>query len=49
MKKSHPPNLLLVVSSQTSNPRTWVLEPEGRNTFRIVVVCTPANRTQHTA
>ena len=37
MKNSHPPNLVLVVPSRTSNPRTWVLEPQGRNTFKIVV------------
>jgi len=48
MKNSHPPNLVLVVPSRTSNPRTWVLEPQGRNTFKIVVVCTPANRVQQT-
>ena len=49
MKNSHPPNLVLVVPSQTSNPCTWVLEPQGRNTFKIVVICTPANRVQQTA
>jgi len=49
MKNSHPPNLVLVVPSRTSNPRTWVLEPEGRNTFKIVVVCAPENRAHQSA
>ena len=49
MKNSHPPNLVLVVPSQTSKSRTWVLEPEGRNTFKIVVVCRPKTRPEQTA
>jgi hypothetical protein len=49
MKNSHPPNLVLVVPGGTSKPRTWVLEPEGRNTFKIVVVCRAKTRAEQTA
>src|ERR1700730_5832903 len=41
MKNSNPPNLTLVVQSNASSPRTWILEPQGRNTFKIVVICCP--------
>lgn len=43
MKNSNRPDLVLVVPSQASSPRTWILEPQGRNTFKIVVVCCAKN------
>jgi hypothetical protein len=44
MNSSHQPDLTLVVPSNSSQERTWVLEPQGRNTFKIIVVCRPKNR-----
>ena len=41
MKSSNPPDLVLVVQSSGPNSRPWVLHPQGRNTFKIVVVCRP--------
>jgi hypothetical protein len=49
MKSLHPRNLVLVVPSQGSSSRPWVLEPEGRNTFKIVVVCRPKNQAGATS
>jgi hypothetical protein len=46
MRHSNRPDLVLVVPSQTSSPCTWILEPQGRNTFTIVVVCRPKNRLE---
>ncbi len=44
MRNQHPPNLTLVVASDTSRERTWVLEPQGRETFKIVVICSPSKK-----
>ena len=44
MRSPNLPELVLVVPRQVSKPRRWVLEPEGRNTFKIVVVCRPQKR-----
>jgi hypothetical protein len=49
MRNSNPPDLVLVVQSQALKPRTWVLEPQGRNTFKIVVVCCPKDRLEPAA
>ena len=46
MRSSNLPELVLVVSTQVAKPRRWVLEPEGRNTFKIVVVCCPQKRLE---
>ena len=46
MRSSNLPELVLVVPSQVAKTRTWVLEPQGRNTFKIVVVCCPQKRLE---
>jgi hypothetical protein len=41
MSSSNQPDLTLVVPSNSSQERTWILEPQGRSTFKIIVVCRP--------
>jgi hypothetical protein len=41
MPKAKKPDLTLVVHTNAQGKRTWILDPQGRNTFRIVVVCIP--------
>jgi hypothetical protein len=43
MRSPHQRDLTLVVPSSASQERTWILETQGRNTFKIVVVCCPKN------
>jgi len=40
MVDNNVPDLWLMVQSTDRTAKTWVLEPQGRNTFRIVVICT---------
>lgn len=49
MRSQNPPSLTLVVSSNSSRERTWILEPQGRNTFKIVVICSPAKTLEKSA
>jgi hypothetical protein len=49
MRNQKPPNLTLVVPSNTSRERTWILEPQGRKTFKIVVICSPSKKQEQTA
>ena len=46
MPKTTKPDLTLVVRSKTNTRYTWTLNPEGRDSFRIVVVCVPENELQ---
>ena len=39
MAPTNNPDLVLSVACQEEGTRTWVLDPEGRNSFRIVVRC----------
>ena len=39
MAQTKNPDLVLSVACQEKATRTWVLEPKGRNSFRIVVRC----------
>ena len=43
MSSAHQCDLTLIVPSNASQERTWILEPQGRNTFKIIVVCRPKN------
>jgi hypothetical protein len=43
MSSPHPPDLTLVVPSNAPQKVTWILEPQGRNTFKIIVICCPKN------
>jgi hypothetical protein len=43
MGSPHQRDLTLVVPSYASQERIWILEPQGRNTFKIIVVCCPKN------
>jgi len=49
MRSQNPPSLTLVVPSNASRERTWILEPQGRNTFKIVVICSPARTLEKSA
>ena len=40
------PNLILVLPSPGKPGSTWILEPQGRNTFKIVIVCAPDNPSE---
>jgi hypothetical protein len=46
MRSQNPPTLTLVVPSNVSRERTWILEPQGRNTFKIVVICSPSKKPE---
>ena len=46
MRSQNPPTLTLVVPSNVSRERTWILEPQGRNTFKIVVICRPSKKLE---
>jgi hypothetical protein len=46
MRSQNPPTLTLVVPSNVSRERTWILEPQGRNTFKIVVICSPSKKLE---
>ena len=39
MTNSSKPVLTLFVSAQSENRSSWTLVPQGRDTFRIVIVC----------
>jgi hypothetical protein len=39
MAQTNNPDLVLAVPCQEDRTGTWVLDPEGRNSFRIVVRC----------
>jgi hypothetical protein len=39
MAQTNKPDLVLSVACQEEAIRTWVLDPKGRNSFRIVVRC----------
>jgi hypothetical protein len=43
MTKTSKPDLTLIVRTKTNAWRTWALDPQGRDTFRIIVVCVPEN------
>jgi hypothetical protein len=47
MRSQDRPNLTLVVPSNASRERTWILEPQGRNTFKIIVICNPSRKLEH--
>jgi hypothetical protein len=49
VRNQNPPNLTLVVPDNTSRERIWILEPQGRNTFNIVVICCPKKKMEHPA
>jgi hypothetical protein len=49
MKNPHQHHLTLVVPSNSSQERTWILEPQGRNTFKIIVLCSPKDRLKQPA
>jgi hypothetical protein len=49
MRSQCPQTLTLVVPSNASRERTWILEPQGRNTFKIVVICSPAKTLEKSA
>lgn len=39
MARTNQPNLVLRVACDEDSTRTWALDPEGRDSFRIVVQC----------
>jgi hypothetical protein len=39
MTNSSKPVLTLFVSAKSETKSSWTLDPQGRNTFRIVIVC----------
>ena len=39
MTNSSKPVLTLFVSAKDENKPSWTLDPQGRDTFRIVIVC----------
>ena len=39
MAQTNKPELVLCVAGQEDTSRTWVLDPQGRDSFRIVVRC----------
>ncbi len=41
MVDNNSPDLWLIVRTTDRTAKTWVLEPQGKNTFRVIVVCTP--------
>jgi hypothetical protein len=49
MRNQNSPTLTLVVPSSASRERTWILEPQGRNTFKIVVICSPSKTLEKSA
>ena len=46
MRSQNRPNLTLIVPGNASPERTWVLEPQGRNTFKIIVICSPPRKLE---
>jgi hypothetical protein len=46
MRSQNRPDLTLIVSSNASRERTWILEPQGRNTFKIIVICSPLRKLE---
>jgi hypothetical protein len=49
MRSQNRPDLTLIVSGNTSREHTWILDPQGRNTFKIIVICTPTRRPDQPA
>ena len=39
MKNSSKPVLTLFISAKSETKSSWTLDPQGRDTFRIVIVC----------
>jgi hypothetical protein len=39
MTNSQKPILTLFVTANSENKSSWTLDPQGRDTFRIVIVC----------
>jgi hypothetical protein len=39
MTQTHKPDLVLSAAGHDDTTRTWVLDPQGRDSFRIVVRC----------
>jgi hypothetical protein len=39
-------DLVIATTTETDSTAVWVLEPQGRSTFRIVVRCRPKSKTR---
>lgn len=46
MKNSGKPVLTLFVAAKSEKKLSWTLDPQGRNTFRIVIVCGDEQSTE---
>ena len=49
MRNQNPAKFDLVVQAITPGARAWILEPQGRRTFKIIVICSPSKKQEQTA